>query len=123
MRFRRLALQMHNRQSGPSRTGVATNAQLLIIVLLNTQFSQPGTDCSAGAIIMEENKARQRHVSEKKGNKYSKRQDMHTLLSTEQVGNGSKNNWNKQVVCIEEVFSRARNNSDGYYSNRSKFYH
>lgn len=62
---------MHNRQSGPSRTGVAANAQLLIIVLLNTQFSQPGTDCSAGAIIMEENKARRRHVFRgEKGNKY-----------------------------------------------------
>lgn len=66
MRFRRLALQMHNRQSAASRTGVATNAQLLIIVLLNTQFIQPGTDCSAGAIIMEENKARQRHVEKKR---------------------------------------------------------
>lgn len=50
---------MHNRQSAPSHTGVATNGQLLIIVLLNTQFSQPGTDCSAGAIIMVKNKAKQ----------------------------------------------------------------
>lgn len=57
---------MHNRQSAPSHTGVATNGQLLIIVLLNTQFSQPGTDCSAGAIIMVKNKAKQCYVSEKR---------------------------------------------------------
>lgn len=49
---------MHNRQSAPSHTGVATNGQLLITVLLNTQFSQSGTDCSAGAIIMVKNKAK-----------------------------------------------------------------
>ncbi len=57
---------MHNRQSAPSHTGVATNGQLLIIVLLNTQFSQPGTDCSAGAIIMVKNKAKQCYVSDRK---------------------------------------------------------
>lgn len=57
---------MHNRQSAPSHTGVATNGQLLIIVLLNTQFSQPGTDCSAGAIIMVKNKAKKCYVSQRK---------------------------------------------------------
>lgn len=41
---------MHNRQSAPSHTGAATDGQLLIIVLLNTQFSKSGTDYSAGAI-------------------------------------------------------------------------
>lgn len=88
MRFRQLALQMHNRQSAASRTGVATNAQLLIIVLLNTQFIQPGTDCSAGAIIMEENKVRKRHVSEKKReiNKVMARQ---TRILAERTGRKS----------------------------------
>lgn len=56
---------MHNRQSAPSHMGVATNGQLLIIVLLNTRFSQPGTDCSAGAIIIVRNKAKICYVSER----------------------------------------------------------
>lgn len=38
--------------------GFTTNGQLLIIVLLNTQLSQPGTDYSAGAIIMVKNKVK-----------------------------------------------------------------
>lgn len=66
---------MHNRQSAPSHTGVATNGQLLIIVLLNTQFSQPGTDCSAGAIIIVKNKAKQCYVSEKKRDRKRERGD------------------------------------------------
>lgn len=66
---------MHNRQSALSHTGVATNGQLLIIVLLNTQFSQPGTDCSAGAIIMVKNKAKQCYVSEKKRERGRERGD------------------------------------------------
>lgn len=56
---------MHNRQSAPSHMAVATNGQLLIIVLLNTRFSQPGTDCSAGAIIIVRNKATLCYVSER----------------------------------------------------------
>lgn len=41
---------MHNRQSAPSHTGAATDGQLLIILLLNTQLSDSGADYSAGAI-------------------------------------------------------------------------
>ena len=70
---------MHNRQSAPSHMGVATNGQLLIIVLLNTQFSQLGTDCSAGAIIMVKNKAKQCYVSERNGDRGKKRRDNEDL--------------------------------------------
>lgn len=66
---------MHNRQSAPSHMGTATNGQLLIIVLLNTQFSQPGTDCSAGAIIIVKNKAKKCYVSERKQDRGRERKD------------------------------------------------
>lgn len=55
--------------------GAATNGQLLIIVLLNTQFSQPGTDCSAGAIIIVKNKAKKCYVSERKRDRGRERKD------------------------------------------------
>lgn len=47
--------EMHNRQSVPSHRGVSRNGQLLIIVSLSTQFTQLGTDSSAGDIIMQNN--------------------------------------------------------------------
>lgn len=55
---------MHNRQSASSHTGAATDGQLLIILLLNTQFSESGTDYSTGAISL---------LSKKEGFKFKNR--------------------------------------------------
>lgn len=62
---------MHNRQSAPSHTGAAMDGQLLIIVLLNTQFSEPATDYSAGAIRTLNGKGK----FQNRGHKMEKKED------------------------------------------------
>lgn len=70
---------MHNRQSASSRMGVATNGQLLIIVLLNTRFSQPGTDCSVGTVFIGKNNTKQRYDSERNRDRGKERRDNRNL--------------------------------------------
>lgn len=75
----------HNRQSAPSRTGAATDGQLLIIVLLNTQFSESGTHYSVGA-ISPLSKKKKKH-QKKEGEIRQKKEEKAKLESKKWVKN------------------------------------